>query len=1641
MSVQLQLSSQMNIDGNIVFGNEWIDFDRDYYKMTLSEDGVYRVYGSDLSENGIDLSQFQAEELQLVHWGKQIPMYVSTDGAFTANDFIEFIGRKNTGELDKQVFIGWEENQLNLEYSNFTDQSAYFLSWESGSNNNLRINDENSIINSSNPEETYYLHNEDIVFNQTFTKPSYTENVRYSHFDTAEGFGSGYARETKIDFNVTNLVETNEFLPKLNLRAGTNATTHDVAIQYSDREIYSDLFSGYNIVELDSELQYSDLQGNNTLVVYGNFDANDRYTVAHSTLVYPRTLTFDPSPYIEIQTRENSDDFNFNIDQFDNTATENIIIDETENKRYTIIPSNNRIKFSLAAGASSRKVHLLNSNKGYKSVTAIEERRFVDYNSVNPSYALLTSERLNSNSSNSSVNQYAEYRSSEMGGSYSTFIVNVEDLYDQFSYGINRNPISVRNFIHFVNPSWSELEFLFIIGKGVEYASYRTEEQISDPTTPPFFVPTWGFPGSDNLLLAEKSFSAPIVSVGRIAVREEVEITNYLNKVIDHDLIYSTNQTLEDKLWTKEIIHLSGGDPAIQESLYSHLGKMEEIIETSTFGADVTTFRKSSADPLQSATSSEILNKINQGKAIITFFGHSGVGTFDFSLEDVAEWQNERKLPMIISLGCHSGNIHGTSNTLGLSESFVLEPERGAILFLASSSSAFISPQAVAGKAYYDLFGNTNFDKPVGRSIQDYLESQNTVQSLSVKSLNQQLTFHGDPAVKFYSHPSPDYIVDFSSLTIKEENVTISDENFELQFDIVNLGRTSNDSLDVRVIHYLPDNSIFKEYTRRVGNVRFKKEIQFTLNNPGIVGAGKNRVDIILDPSLEIAELPDPEAEENNTLSNLVEEGFCFFISSNIIKPKFPSNFSIINTNDITYLATGNNASNPSTTYILEIDTSAVFAMPLVSEQITQENGTIEWSPTFNYVDGTVYYWRISPMLDNPLWQSSSFIYLPNESEGWNQSHYYQYLDDNLESSRFKDRSLSFPLEYEETTLNLFVPDNSTVRPRYRRDNTPLGSAKLWDIPETGICVLLRDPLDLSFVTNVVPGQYGSWSQNSTRRIFFFATDKQTKRIDLVNFLEDVVEDGYHVFLNTIHNDLDGDLYSEEWAQDSLLNNGKNIFNVLESYGATSIRKMESKNTHYGLFLTKGGIVHDETFSESLSEGINLAASLASNASEGVIESVLIGPSASWFTLNTQIEGIESHDSVSINVIGLDKENNESLLYENVPLGLFDLSEIPADLFPYIKLRYFGTDEINRTFPQIKYWRVYHKEIPELIYDTPELLSFSKSKLYVGESLSFSASIKNITRSDMDSILVKYSIIDENNNNVFNYQRNEELPAQNTNEINFMRSTDDMSSGNYQFIVELNPDNDQIEQEHYDNFCIIPFEVLGDRINPVLDVSFDGKHIINGETVSKTPTIEIILSDPDATLALDDVTDFQIALFHPDGSRETVDLLTDSRIDFFPGSAGSNMARLIFTPNLEPGEYSFVAQAKDRSGNFSGSLEYSVVFNISDINSIGEILLFPNPSINNDINILIPLTGNDIPEALEFTVFTALEQKKLLTVNTKDYGLTLGAGVNVITISQSTIQAMLPAGVYYYTIDLPVGINGHSEFNLKEKVGSFVVIH
>lgn len=130
----------------------------------------------------------------------------------------------------------------------------------------------------------------------------------------------------------------------------------------------------------------------------------------------------------------------------------------------------------------------------------------------------------------------------------------------------------------------------------------------------------------------------------------------------------------------------------------------------------------------------------------------------------------------------------------------------------------------------------------------------------------------------------------------------------------------------------------------------------------------------------------------------------------------------------------------------------------------------------------------------------------------------------------------------------------------------------------------------------------------------------------------------------------------------------------------------------------------------------------------------------------------------------------------------------------------------------------------------------------------------------MDSLLVNYWIEDANHNLVpISYPRQDSLRVGQTIRDTISVATDDLIGINSLW-VEVNPYSfngqpDQPEMYHFNNIGQIPFHVEEDNENPILDVTFNGYHILTGDLVDPKSEIVITLKDENDFYIMNDETD------------------------------------------------------------------------------------------------------------------------------------------------------------------------------------------
>jgi hypothetical protein len=167
-----------------------------------------------------------------------------------------------------------------------------------------------------------------------------------------------------------------------------------------------------------------------------------------------------------------------------------------------------------------------------------------------------------------------------------------------------------------------------------------------------------------------------------------------------------------------------------------------------------------------------------------------------------------------------------------------------------------------------------------------------------------------------------------------------------------------------------------------------------------------------------------------------------------------------------------------------------------------------------------------------------------------------------------------------------------------------------------------------------------------------------------------------------------------------------------------------------------------------------------------------------------------------------------------------------------------------------------------------------------------------------------------------------------------------------------------------------PFAVVSDLKNPVLDVTFDGQVILNGDLVGANPRIVVRLKDENPFLLLTDTSLISMSLISPNGQSRRI-ALGSPAVQYTPAtSANKNTFTIEYLPEFtEDGTYTLSVNGKDASGNFSGALDYRVEFEVRTRNSISNVLNYPNP-FSTSTQFVYTLTGS-APAYFKIQIMTA----------------------------------------------------------------------
>ena len=1608
-------------------GNEWIVPGQQYFKVKIVRDGLYKLNYQYLTQAGI--AGVAPSQLQVWRRGRELARYVGGNAAvLDPTTFLEFYALRNDGRLDAELYKD-PTAQPHQFYSFYTDTASYFITWAVGSAARPGRAMSQPTAAGGTAQPHWLTSQVNLKVNLYLDTPP----VRFTYLpwmEPGEGFFGGGSDEVDCDSIIRNVAPTGPAPVLEAAMFGANTLAHATEVLVVtpagvQRSLGVIRWTGRTKGVRRFQLLRSDVSSAGRVRVIYRLDASalpgDDYYASYLRVVAPQLSRWFPNrrsvSFQNDSLLAGPATYEFEADSIPATVVGFDVQDLANVQRIVSVPGSTATRRRFVFPAATAATHrLLLADEAFPAVPPLPARR-VRFRAINPAastFIIITHPQLMRPAAGvpNAARAYANYRASAAGGSYDTLMVTSQQLYDQFDYG-DKSWLALRHFSRWMaaaSPVGSN-RYLLLLGKGIVpsepvnggYFARRGEFGVD-------LVPTSSKSVSDNLLTADymnDDFVAKL-RTGRLTVTTPQQVMAYLNKLTFHE-------RLGTEPWRKNVLHLVGGYNANETAEFkSYLDAGKVRIERPFLGGRVTT--ESRVTPSRFPVSIDISAQLNAGLSLITFFGHAAPSRFglDFGAPStVPTYTNTGKYPFLFLNGCSANATYTQGYTIV--EDWLFAEQKGAIGSLAESGLSFPTQLSIAQDSLYKMLFNDPqwYGKPI-TAVHD--ESVRRLQGSTFfnneAGIEQLLCtgWQGDPTLALFAPSRPDFIASAATVSVTpsagQGPVRAASADFVLNVGVANPEKITYEPLQIQVTRIFPAGSGRPNQVYPLMTVRqpWQADMSYAFTLPNAVGVGgTSTLRVVLDPNNLVLE----KSETNNT----AQIDFSFLQGGlTVINP---TEFAISTTNQPRLVVQSNDPLGAQRVYEFEIDTVATFDRAVQRTTVTA--GVVaEWRPTLPATlgqrDSLVWYWRARFQTPGPLedgsWATSSLRVIPNSPGGWSQSHYTQFKRDsrtgvevNAPTGRwtFVNTRVPLTLRTRGGGAPRSAPTFSTIVGPGISLQTAAIQASVVDcgVRSPNLLIAVYNPASLNPVP--MPASFQR-CRLAPDYLYYFSTSDPASSGTPVDTLDNlnysaVRQQQLDAFLTAVPAGSYVAVVSTNRLRYTLLPAAlkAKLQSLLGSQLITQLNDGEPLAlVGQKLSATTGRLVHERGPDRSnttilpYNQTIELRDTLQRPSSSGRVVSTRIGPAKEWLNLYSKIKDITPDARHQLSVVAIDTLGVETVVLPRVTLATQPLGTlVSATRYPYLRLELALADTVTRVPPQLIQWLVTSRGLPEGVVrrDLVAAADYDPAKLAQGVAatgfLEFPVKFQNISdEAFLPPLRTRINVRDVSQP-TRPVVATELVPspalAPGATLTLPVRLSLAGKFGSFVTEVVVNP-RLQPEQIYSNNeLTLAPFSVQDNNVPPTLDVAFDGRHILNGELVSPTPTINIQLSDEDRIRPITDRSVFTVTLTRPGGTATLVDLNNSAEVDFSVNITQGSVATLKYEPGkstpLADGVYTLRVQGRDPSNASAGSQELQVKFEVVNASKITNVYPYPNPVVNK-ARFVFTVTGQTLPTNMKIQIMT-----------------------------------------------------------------------
>ncbi|MFC1501881.1 type IX secretion system sortase PorU [bacterium] len=792
------------------------------YKIPVSREGIFKVTGSFLSNNGINIGSIEPSTLKIYNnGGRELPRNITAsrpdslienpialfgmeDGQFDGSDYILFYGKGITGwELDNGT------QQYRHYINHYCDENIYWLVFNDGKPGKRiqTIPTQPSADQSVNTTWDHYF------LEQEINNPLRAGLQWYGQY-----FSNGYIKTYTVNLTNPSPGDTLQFRFRVK---GATSGSHQFTVKWNGSIIKTILYSGSYPLDQDVLITGQTPTGQDILTFeyFGSTAYLDWFEVD-----YKRKLQSD-SGRLGIYSPDTPGVYQYTMSDFGTLPTVFCVPDPASVYRLETQAVSQNYTFTDSVSSFGPKRYFASQESGYLIPQAITQDNASNLRNPANSCDLVI---ITHSDFVDQALQLKDHR--ETVDSLTVTIADIQDVFDEFSGGLY-DPVAIRDFLKYTYDNWTITPvYCLLFGDG-DFDYQNTLSDDDKNWIPPFefdgITESSTRPSDDWYTYISGNDSYMDLAIGRFPVQTKSQAQTVVDKIIQYetqpvwgDWRHMVTMVGDDEKTQRgdenETIHTKGAE-SIAENNIPDLFNFNKIYLTEY--PDVLTIdgrRKPQAND-------DLIEQINLGTILVNFIGHGNqyVWAHEHVFQrdkDLPRLHNNELYPLFYAATCSFGLFDEPSEQ-SFAEELVIRSGKGGIGVIAAARLCSASPNESLNRTFMDrLFQEFGPTLRLG----DALRSA----KLSVYSTTNNEVYHifGDPTLRLsvprfqavFTHMEPDSFKALSIMTVEGDiqkdsdpwtnfNGTIALKAYDAKKNVV-----YTTQYGTNLPYILPGNSLFR---------------------------------------------------------------------------------------------------------------------------------------------------------------------------------------------------------------------------------------------------------------------------------------------------------------------------------------------------------------------------------------------------------------------------------------------------------------------------------------------------------------------------------------------------------------------------------------------------------------------------------------------------------------------------------------------------------------------------------------------------------------------------------------------------------------------------------------------------------------